>query len=97
MCEKATLSGWQRKLHPQSNTSKAKPFLQRCLDAFATRLGLALTMGTGCAVCICAGLYFQFGANRLLASHETFRQSHMRDSFVTISDTGIGVALLCMD
>lgn len=60
--------------------------LQRLLDVFATRLGVVLTVGLGCGLCLCAGLYFQFGANRLLASHEMFRQNQMRDSFVTMSD-----------
>lgn len=60
--------------------------LQRLLDAFATRLGTALTVGAACALCIGAGLYFQFGANRLLASHEMFRTNHVRDGFVTMSD-----------
>lgn len=73
-------------MHQSSNTQPPRALLQHLLDAFATRVGTLLTVGLGCGLCLCAGLYFQFGANRLLASHEMFRQAQMRDSFVTISD-----------
>jgi diguanylate cyclase (GGDEF)-like protein len=60
--------------------------LHRLLDGFATRFGVVIAVLAGFVLCLSAGVYFQSGANRVLKSHEVFRQNHVRDGFVSISD-----------